>query len=268
MAKINNNFKSFNQQFHFLSSRKFVALPHRGAHFFSKDNSDQYLENTHSAFSKAVELGFTHIETDVHSSKDSVPYVMHDPTLKRLTGENISLKELTSKDIGKIRLKGSHVIPRLEETLEEFASICFNIDAKSWEVTEPLAQVINKTKTFDRICIASFNDSRISYIRKLIKGSVCFSAGTFKSLSIIMSCRLRINSNINVPCLELPLFYNGIKILNRSIIERIKKTGAKIIVWVINKESHIMELIDYGVDGLIVDDCLLLKKILIQKGLW
>ena len=46
------------------------------------------------------------------------------------------------------------------------------------------------------------------------------------------------------------------------------KTGAKIIVWVINKESHIMELIDYGVDGLIVDDCLLLKKILIQKGLW
>ena len=51
-------------------------------------------------------------------------------------------------------------------------------------------------------------------------------------------------------------------------IERIKNTGAKIIVWVINKESHIMELIDYGVDGLIVDDCLLLKKILIQKGLW
>ncbi len=83
-----------------------------------------------------------------------------------------------------------------------------------------------------------------------------------------MSCRLRINSNINIPCLELPLFYNGIKILNRSIIKRIKKTGTKIIVWVINKESHIMELIDYGVDGLIVDDCLLLKKILIQKGLW
>ena len=25
---------------------------------------------------------------------------------------------------------------------------------------------------------------------------------------------------------------------------------------------------DYGVDGLIVDDCLLLKKILIKKGLW
>ena len=47
-----------------------------------------------------------------------------------------------------------------------------------------------------------------------------------------------------------------------------KKTGTKIIVWVINQETHINELIDYGVDGLIVDDCLLLKKILIKKGLW
>ena len=58
------------------------------------------------------------------------------------------------------------------------------------------------------------------------------------------------------------------QILNRSLIEKIKQTGTKIIVWVINKENHINELIDYGVDGLIVDDCLLLKKILIKKGLW
>ena len=84
----------------------------------------------------------------------------------------------------------------------------------------------------------------------------------------MISLRLGIISDINVPCLELPLFYNGIKVLNRSLIKKIKQTGTKIIVWVINKENHINELIDYGVDGLIVDDCLLLKKILIKKGLW
>ena len=43
---------------------------------------------------------------------------MHDPTLKRLTGDDIALKDLTSIDIEKIRLKGSHLIPKLEETLE------------------------------------------------------------------------------------------------------------------------------------------------------
>ena len=268
MSNIDKNFKSVKEQFHFLSSRKFIALPHRGAHFFSKNNSNQYLENTHSAFSKARDLGFTHIETDVHASKDSISYMIHDPTLKRLTGDDIALKDLTSKDIEKIRLKGSHLIPKLEETLEEFPSTYFNIDAKSWRVADPLASVINKTETCDRICIASFNDQRISYIRNLIKGSICFSAGTLKSLSIMISLRLGVISDIDVPCLELPLFYKGIKILNRSLIEKIKLAGTRIIVWVINNENHINELIDYGVDGLIVDDCLLLKKILIKKGLW
>lgn len=268
MSKIDRNFKSFKKQFHFLSSRKFIALPHRGAHFFSKNTSNQYLENTHSAFSKARDLGFTHIETDVHASKDSIPYIIHDPTLKRLTGDDIALKDLTSVDIEKIRLKGSHLIPKLEETLEEFPSTYFNIDAKCWKVVEPLADTINKTETFDRICIASFNDKRISHIRNLIKESICFSAGTLKSLSIMISLRLGVISDIDVPCLELPFFYKGIKVLNRSLIKKIKQTGTKIIVWVINKENHINELIDYGVDGLIVDDCLLLKKILIKKGLW
>ena len=70
-------------------------------HIFSKDKFDKYLENTHSAFFKAVELGFTHIETDVHASKDLVPYIIHDPTLKRLTGDDIALKDLTSKTLEK-----------------------------------------------------------------------------------------------------------------------------------------------------------------------
>ena len=180
----------------------------------------------------------------------------------------IALTKTITKKTLKAGVAGSHLIPKLEETLEEFPSTYFNIDAKSWKVVEPLADVINKTETFDRICIASFSDRRISQIRNLIKGSICFSAGTLKSLSIIISLRLGVISDIDVPCLELPFFYKGIKVLNKSLIKKIKKTGTKIIVWVINKENHINELIDYGVDGLIVDDCLLLKKILIKKGLW
>ena len=74
----------------------------------------------------ARDLGFTHNKTDVHASKDSISYILHDPTLKRLTGDDVALKDLTSKDIDKRRLKGSHLIPKLEETLEEFPSTYFN----------------------------------------------------------------------------------------------------------------------------------------------
>ena len=138
-------------------------------------------------------------------------------------------------------MKGSHLIPKLEETLEEFPSTYFNIDAKCWKVVEPLADTINKTETFDRICIASFNDKRISHIRNLIKESICFSAGTLKSLSIMISLRLGVISDIEVPCLELPFFYKGIKVLNKSLISiKTKFLGD----YMLNRTEHYKKILN------------------------
>ena len=58
------------------------------------------------------------------------------------------------------------------------------------------------------------------------------------------------------------------KIINRNIVSKIKKSNTKLHIWGTNDKTHILELIDYGVDGLMVDDCVLLKDILTKKGLW
>ena len=73
---------------------------------------------------------------------------------------------------------------------------------------------------------------------------------------------------IEEPCIQLPLFFKGIKIINRHIVSKIKKSNTKLHIWGTNDEKHLLDLIDYGVDGLMVDDCLLLKDILTKKGLW
>ena len=68
-----------------------------------------------------------------------------------------------------------------------------------------------------------------------------------------------------------PGFYSwkeGMKIINRNIVSKIKKSKTKLHVWGTNDKTHILDLIDYGVDGLMVDDCVLLKDILTEKGLW
>ena len=245
----------------FLSSRKFIPFAHRGANYF-------HPENTLGAFKKAIDLGFTHIETDVRASKDGVPYIFHDRTLKRLTGEDTAISELNSSDIEKIRLRGSTPIPKLEEILEEFPKVFFNIDAKSWDVVEPLAKTINHFKSFKRICIASFNDYRILELRKLIEKPVCYSTGTIRSLKIIMMLKIGITPKIVEPCIQLPLFYRGVKTINKTIISRLKDSQTKLHVWGTNKEIHLSKLIDYGVDGIMVDDCVLLKNLLNKKNLW
>ena len=43
-------------------------------------------ENTLLAFQRAFEVGATHLETDVHTSRDGVAVISHDPDLARLAG--------------------------------------------------------------------------------------------------------------------------------------------------------------------------------------
>ena len=53
-------------------------MAHRG---FSLDG----LENSMAAFRAAVDLGFRHLETDVHTTADGVLVLFHDKTLDRIT---------------------------------------------------------------------------------------------------------------------------------------------------------------------------------------
>ena len=46
------------------------------------------------------------------------------------------------------------------------------------------------------------------------------------------------------------------------------KRGLQVHVWTINDESTMHELLDLGVDGLMTDDCALLKRVLENRKLW
>lgn len=65
-------------------------IAHRGAH----DHALAIQENTHAAFERALSLGCSGIEFDIHASADGVLVVNHDPTLKRLWGHDVAIKML------------------------------------------------------------------------------------------------------------------------------------------------------------------------------
>lgn len=87
---------------------------HRGLH----DNSSDAPENSLAAFARAVEGGFG-IELDVQLSKDGIPMVFHDFTLKRICGVEGKVCDYTCQELQEFKLCGSEQrIPRLEEALE------------------------------------------------------------------------------------------------------------------------------------------------------
>jgi glycerophosphoryl diester phosphodiesterase len=83
---------------------KLMAKPiaHRGLH----NKGDGVIENSHAAFSAAVERGYG-IECDVQITADGEAVVFHDYDLDRLTNETGRVDARKAGDLGQITLKGS-----------------------------------------------------------------------------------------------------------------------------------------------------------------
>ena len=98
--------------------RNMEITAHRGA-------STKYPENTMAAFRGAKELGADWIELDVQQTKDKQIVVCHDTNLKRVTGVNKEIIDLTYEEISKLdagsnfdkRFKDER-IPLLSEVLK------------------------------------------------------------------------------------------------------------------------------------------------------
>jgi glycerophosphoryl diester phosphodiesterase len=73
-----------------LSQRDFLIIAHRGASSYAP-------ENTMAAFDLALQMGASHLELDVHLTRDDHLVVIHDDTVDRTTngtGPVISTLEL------------------------------------------------------------------------------------------------------------------------------------------------------------------------------
>lgn len=86
---------------------------HRGLH----DNASDAPENSMKAFRKAVEAGYG-IELDIQLTKDRIPVVFHDYTLKRVCGAEGKVCGYTYEDLQQFRLcKSDERIPKFEDVL-------------------------------------------------------------------------------------------------------------------------------------------------------
>ena len=90
---------------------------HRGLH-----NKEKGIpENSLAAFRAAVEHGYG-AELDVHLMKDGNLAVIHDSTLKRVTGAEGRIEDLTIEELKNYRLYDTEeTIPTFQEMLEVFA---------------------------------------------------------------------------------------------------------------------------------------------------
>lgn len=90
----------------------FGPIAHRGLH------NEELTENGLKAFGNAIRNGFS-FELDIHLTKDGQLVVCHDDDLKRTTGKEGIIEELTLCEIKRdYRLLDGEEVPSLQEVLE------------------------------------------------------------------------------------------------------------------------------------------------------
>ncbi|MFJ6699257.1 glycerophosphodiester phosphodiesterase [Streptomyces sp. NPDC091272] len=83
------------------------AVGHRGDPY-------RFRENTLASIRSALELGADAVEVDVRLTRDNVPVLLHDETLKRLWGHDRWLVDLTKADVDELT---GHGVPTLREAI-------------------------------------------------------------------------------------------------------------------------------------------------------
>lgn len=238
-----------------------LAIAHRGA-------GDVAPENTFAAFQAAVDLGYFCLETDVQTSRDGTCYVFHDATLKRLTGEKGRIDDLPDAVIDKLRVYGAHSIPKLKDLFEAFPDTLFSLDAKTPAAAEPMANLILEMNRKAQVSVGSINDARTKSMLDILGPDTCHPPGLRGIMRFFIASKLGLDPRLETNFWQVPIWYYGVRLVSAKTLEFSKDHGLKTHVWTVNDQPTICKLIALGVDGIMSDDCGLLKSELISAGLW
>jgi len=247
-----------------------LAMAHRG---FSLDG----LENSMAAFRAAVDLGFRHLETDVHTTADGVLLLFHDKTLDRITAERGRIADLPAATVAKARIGGTEPIPQLAELVTAYPDVRLNIDVKDWNSVAALASAIERYGLHDRVLVASFSDRRRRAVLRQLSHPAAGSAGTVSTALFVllgpvlppplMSFVAR-HALDGVQALQVPVRYGRVRVVTPAFVRRAHRHGLQVHVWTINEPAEMHRLLDLGVDGIITDRADLLKAVLVERGTW
>jgi glycerophosphoryl diester phosphodiesterase len=74
-------------------------------------------------------------------------------------------------------------------------------------------------------------------------------------------------NKISTPCLQLPYYRKGFKVITPSLIKYAHACNKKVHAWTIDDPVQINELLDMGIDGIMTDSPELLKSEIAKRGI-
>lgn len=218
-------------------------------------------ENTMAAIKSAIDNMADFVEIDIQETMDGEVILMHDSNLLRTTGVSMNVWESTYDNLKNLDAgswfskdyKGEP-IPTLEQVIKETkGKIKYNIEIKltghEKNIEHTVAEIIDKYNIYDDCIITSFQAKALKNIKtinpKIKTGYILQVAfGDFSGLKYADA--LSINYSF-----ASEMFINN------------AHNGKKaVLVWTVNSDEKINEMIENGADMIITDNPVLAREVL------
>jgi glycerophosphoryl diester phosphodiesterase len=185
--------------------------------------------------------------------------------LDRTTDRSGAIEQLDWQVVRTARVNGREPVCRLADLLEELPDALVNIDVKADSAVRPVFDLLCRTNAWHRVCLASFFESRLRWLRQ--------AAGSrlLTSMSSAAAAALRLRSLCRVPpgaapipgqLAQLPVRWCGIRVMDRALVRYAHRLGREVHVWTVDRAAEMHALLDLGVDGLMTDRPDVLRNVL------
>ena len=222
-------------------------------------------ENTISALKSSIECGADMAEIDVQETKDGALILLHDDSLKRTAGVKKNVWEMNLAEIKKLDAGTSfHERYRGEKipTLEEVLNFCegrldLNIEikynGKNKGIVNKVVRTIREAGFQEHCVVTSMNYQFLKQIKKIapeIRTGYIMTM-TYGSISKVS---------------EADFFSAKYTYVDEGFVQEAHALGKEVHAWTVNYRGDVKRMMDMGVDNIITDDPVIVRKVQNQES--
>ncbi|GIU82868.1 MAG: hypothetical protein D6687_04900 [Acidobacteria bacterium] len=230
-------------------------------------------ENTIISFKKALEAGVDGIECDIRLTKDGIPIIFHDATLKRMANLPVYVSKLSFDELQKFQRIGAwfnrrfptkaskefldEKIPTLEELLDFLKGFRGKIylemkgsEKETLALLEKVKCVTEGNHLFHQIVFKSFSLGAIKRLKDVIPKAR--TAALFAPKIATFTMRTKIiqrakESNAD----EISIHYS---LATERFVKDAKASGFYVVTWTVDRPIWIQKALKMGIDALITNN--------------
>lgn len=235
-----------------------LIISHRGVDMTTSPNG---VQNSLTALENTAKEKPNFVEMDIFQTKDRQFVVVHDRNLKKLTGKDVNIEDLTLKEATALTV---------EENGQKAKLVSFDTYLSFAEkLKQPLLVEIKTTSKDSPNLVQDFLKR---YKNRLLKNGDWVQSLTYNISEELkkQAPQLQVGyilpfNIIGPPISSADFFVMEHTTLNESFVDVANEEGKKVLAWTVNDPQTMERMVFYGVNGVITDDVAALKEAIRQR---